>query len=133
MPKSYLSSILSRLQVVGAFAAIYLIWGSTYLAIRIAIKTLPPFFLGGIRFTIAGTVLYCWAKFSGVARPNWINWRAAAGVSLLLVVVGNGGVAWAEQLVPSGITALLMSMIPLWTVLLDWLRPGGTKPGIHVV
>src|SRR5713101_7631745 len=132
MPKIYLFGMSSRLRLIGAFAAIYFIWGTTYLAIRIAIKTLPPF-LGGIRFTIAGIVLYSWAIFNDISRPNLSNWKAAAGVSILLMVVGNGGVAWAEQFVPSSITALLMSMIPLWVALLDWLRPGGIRPSIIVV
>ena len=123
----------SRLRMIASFAAVYIIWGSTYLAIRIAIKTLPPFFLGGIRFTISGAILYSWARLSGVPKPTRFNWRAAAIIGALLLFLGNGSVAWAEQRVPSSVTALLMATVPSWTVLLDWMRRGGIRPNAGVV
>lgn len=123
----------SRLRMIASFAAVYIIWGSTYLAIRIAIKTLPPFFLGGIRFTISGAILYSWARLRGVPKPTRFNWRSAAIVGALLLFLGNGSVAWAEQRVPSSITALLMATVPSWTVLLDWIRRGGIRPNPGVV
>src|SRR5438093_693521 len=128
MSRFSLSNLSLRWQLLVNLVAIYIIWGSTYLVIRIAIQTIPPFFLGGMRFTIAGVVLYSWARLRGIARPSWKNWRAAAIVGGLLMFIGNGGVAWVEQLVPSSITALFMATVPLWVVLLDWLRPNGVRP-----
>lgn len=118
----------SRLRVLAAFAAVYVIWGSTYLAIRFAIATLPPFVMAGTRFLVAGALLYGWARARGVASPTRAQWGAAAVIGTLLLLLGNGGVVWAEQTVPSGLTALLVAMVPLWMVLLDWLRPGGSRP-----
>lgn len=118
-----------RWRVIAAFAAVYLIWGSTYLAIRIAIETIPPFLMAGIRFLIAGAILYAWARWRGTPPPLRTHWLAAAIVGGLLLLGGNGGVVWAEQRVPSGLTALLIATVPLWMALLNWLRPGGVKPG----
>jgi len=114
--------------VLAAFAAIYLIWGSTYLGIRFAVETIPPFLLGGARFLLAGGILYAWLRLKGVPRPAGCHWRNAAVVGGLLLGVGNAGVNWAEQKVPSGLTALLIAITPLWFVLLDWWRPRGTRP-----
>jgi len=114
--------------VVAAFAAIYLIWGSTYLGIRFAVETIPPFLLGGTRFLLAGGALYAWLRLKGVPNPSGYHWRNAAVVGGLLLGVGNGGVNWAEQKVPSSLTALLIAITPLWFVMLDWLRPGGPRP-----
>src|SRR5881397_1944706 len=114
--------------VLAAFAAIYLIWGSTYLGIRFAVETIPPFLLGGARFLLAGGVLYAWLRLKGVPSPSGFHWRNAAIVGGLLLGVGNGGVNWAEQKVPSSLAALLIAITPLWFALLDWLRPRGTRP-----
>ncbi|MGH7476209.1 MAG: drug/metabolite exporter YedA [Longimicrobiales bacterium] len=118
----------SRAKVIAAFAAVYIIWGSTYLAIRFAIETMPPFLMAAVRFLIAGALLYGWRRAVGVPRPNGREWRSALVVGGLLLLGGNGGVVWAEQTVPSGIAALLVAIVPLWIVLLDWLRPGGVRP-----
>ncbi len=123
----------ARWQVVAAFAAIYLIWGSTYLAIRVSIETIPPFLMAGVRFLIAGGILYGWARLTGAASPSRPHWRSAAILGALLLFAGNGGVTWAEQMLPSSIAALLVAMVPLWVVLLDWLRPGGVRPDVQVV
>ncbi len=119
--------------VLLAFAAIYLIWGSTYLGIRFAVETIPPFLLGGARFLAAGAILYAWLRFKGVPSPSGFHWRNAAIVGCLLLGVGNGGVNWAEQKVASSLAALLIAITPLWFVLLDWLRPRGTRPGFQTV
>src|SRR5213592_537355 len=119
--------------LLAAFAAIYLIWGSTYLGIRFAVETIPPFMLGGARFLLAGGILYAWLRFKGVPHPAGFHWRNAAVVGGLLLGVGNGGVNWAEQKVPSSLTALLIAITPLWFVLLDWLRPRGTRPGLQTL
>ena len=123
----------SRVRVIVAFAAIYLIWGSTYLAIRIAIGTVPPFLMAGTRFVIAGTLLFAWAHLRGAELPSRRNWGGAAVIGLLLLAGGNGAVVWAEQRVPSGLAALLVATVPVWTVVVDWLRPGGPRPRGGVV
>ncbi|MDX1674568.1 MAG: drug/metabolite exporter YedA [Longimicrobiales bacterium] len=110
-----------------ALATVYLVWGSTYLAIRFAVETLPPFLMAGTRFTIAGAILYGWRR-SSHPRPSAAQWRAAAAVGALMLLVGNGGVTWAEQWVESGTAALMVASVPLWMVLLDWARPGGRPP-----
>ncbi|HEV8233496.1 MAG TPA: EamA family transporter, partial [Gemmatimonadaceae bacterium] len=117
-----------RSHIVVAFAAVYVIWGSTYLAIRYAVETIPPFLMGGTRFLIAGLILYAWSRRRGPA-PTRAQWRAAAVTGILLLVGGNGAVIWSEQHVASGLVALIVAIVPLWMVTLDWLRPGGTRPG----
>jgi drug/metabolite transporter (DMT)-like permease len=116
--------------VAAAFAAIYVIWGSTYLAIRFAIESIPPLFMAGVRFLVAGGVLYAWMMLSSRERPTRAHWKGAtiAGVSML--AAGNGGVVIAEQWVPSGVTAVLVACVPLWMVLFDYFffsraRPSG--------
>ena len=118
----------SRAKILAAYAAVYVVWGSTYLAIRIAIDSLPPFLMAGVRFVVAGGLLYAWARLRGAARPTRAHWATAAVVGALLLLGGNGGVVWAEQRVPSGVASLLVATVPLWIVLLEWLR-GGTRPG----
>jgi drug/metabolite transporter (DMT)-like permease len=118
----------SRLHIVLAFAAIYLIWGSTYLGIRFAIETVPPLLMAGTRFVVAGTILYSWTRLRGAPRPARLHWSAAAIVGGLMLLGGNGGVSWAEQRVFSGLAALLIATVPLWMALLDWRRRGGVRP-----
>jgi len=117
-----------RAALLAAYAAVYVIWGSTYLAIRFGIATLPPFGMAAVRFLLAGALLYGWARLRGAPRPTGHEWGAAAVVGALLLLVGNGAVTWAEQRVPSGVAALLVATEPLWIVLLGWWRPGGTRP-----
>jgi len=119
--------------VLAAFVALYIIWGSTYLAILFAIETIPPFLMAGIRFLVAGSILYVWGRARGAARPVRREWVAASVVGGLLLLGGNGAVVWAEQRVPSGAAALLVATVPLWMVVLDWLRPGGVRPTGRVV
>jgi drug/metabolite transporter (DMT)-like permease len=124
----------SRFALVVAFAIVYLVWGSTYLAIRFAIETLPPFLMAAARFLTAGTVLYVWARLvAGAAKPDRAQWRAAAIVGSLLLLGGNGLVVWSELRIPSGVAALLGGTTPLWMVSIDWLRRGGVRPTGQVV
>lgn len=118
-----------KLRIWAALGAVYLIWGSTYLAIRFAIETMPPFLMAGVRFLIAGAVLFAIRRLLGDRRPTWAEWRSTGIVGLFLLFGGNGCVVFAEQWVPSSLTALLIATTPLWIVLLDWLRPGGQRPG----
>jgi len=112
-----------------ALIALYLIWGSTYLAIRFVVETIPPFLSAGVRFLIAGVILFVWRRLAGEPMPSARQWRDVSIVGLLLLLGGNGLVSWAEQYVPSGATALIIGSIPIWLVLLEALRPGGAKPG----
>jgi drug/metabolite transporter (DMT)-like permease len=118
-----------RARLIAAFAAVYVIWGSTYLAIRFAVQTLPPLLMASARFVIAGLIVLLWARFrDGEPWPRRIEWRIGLISGALLLLGGNGGVSWAEQRVPSGIAALLVAVVPVFMVLLEWLRPGGTRP-----
>jgi drug/metabolite transporter (DMT)-like permease len=142
----------SRATVVLAFAAVYLIWGSTYLGIRFALETLPPFLMVGIRYLIAGGLLLGWVRLRSERRRgpsegaasggagsedagsgnglSFVSWRAAGIAGGLLLVGGNGGVVWAEHLgVPSGLAALIVSTVPLWVVVLEWLGPHSVRTG----
>ncbi len=116
-----------------AFASIYLIWGSTYLGIRIAVTTLPPFLMAAGRFALAGGFLYTLLRWRGVPAPTRRHWRDGAIVGTLLLLGGNGSVAWAEQFVPSGVTALIIGSSPLFMVLTEWAWPGGSRPGTGVL
>jgi drug/metabolite transporter (DMT)-like permease len=104
--------------VLAAFAAVYVIWGSTYLGIRYAIETLPPFLMAGARFLIAGLLMMLWARASGAGRPTRRQALSACVVGALLFVGGNGGVVWAEQYIASGVVALLIATEPLWIAIL---------------
>jgi drug/metabolite transporter (DMT)-like permease len=127
------SSAPSRWRVIAAFAAVYSIWGSTYLAIRFAVQTMPPFLMAGTRFVIAGAILYAWMRLRGTPAPTRGQWRATAIIGGLLLMGGNGVLAWAEQTVPSGLAALIIATVPVWMVLLEWLRGDGTRPTAGVV
>jgi len=118
----------SSLAIWAAMITVYILWGSTYLAIRFAIETIPPFLMAGVRFLIAGTILYLIRRARGDARPSRGEWCSAAIIGILLLVGGNGGVVWAEQKVASGVTALLVGVAPLWMVLIDVLHPSGRRP-----
>ena len=133
MKNETVSSTAPIWSVVAAFTAVYAIWGSTYLGIRYAVESIPPFLMAGSRNLAAGLLLYALARTRSRASPSRLEWRDAAIAGGLLLALGNGGVTWAEQVIPSGVTALLVALTPVWMVLLDWLRPGGTRPRPFVV
>jgi drug/metabolite transporter (DMT)-like permease len=121
-------------QIYLAFAAVYIIWGSTYLGMKFAIETIPPILMSGIRFVVAGAFLlaYCF----GVKKMPWPTWgqvKAPVITGFLLIMVGNGGMAWAEQTVPSSVAALLVATTPLWFALLGWLIYGDNRPNGRMV
>ena len=118
--------------ITASFLAVYLIWGSTYFAIRIGLESFPPLLLAGTRHIGAG-ILLCLLFWKRNRRPTKQQWIIAAVTGVLLLFAGNGGVCWAEQSVPSGITALLVATVTLWMVLVDWLRPGGHRPSLRVL
>ena len=107
----------SRLLIVLAFLAIYVIWGSTFLAIRYAVETIPPLFTAGVRHLVAGSILLAWGLVHG-RRPTFAQWRASLLPGFLFFVVGHGSLHWAEQTVPSGIAALLIATEPIFLALL---------------
>src|SRR5438309_4631473 len=112
----------SPLMVWSALWSIYLIWGCTYLAIRVADRTLPPFLMAGSRFVVAGALMYGWAVWRGetrYVRPTARQWLGAAVVGGLLCLGGNGAVAWAEQHIDSGLTALIIATVPMWLAVMD--------------
>ena len=108
-----------RFKILVAFAVIYFFWGATYLAIRFAIETIPPFLMAGIRFTLAGSILYLWISRTDRVNPRALEVRKSILVGLLLIVGGNGVLVWCEQYLPSGLAALILAIIPIWMVLLD--------------
>ncbi|MDX9991038.1 MAG: EamA family transporter [Anaerolineales bacterium] len=118
-----------KTKVWAAMLAIYIIWGSTYLAIRFTIESIPPFLQAGMRFFISAIVILGWRFLAGDERPTLAQWRDASIVGLFLLVGGNGLVSWAEQTVDSGIAALIVGTVPIWLTLFEALRPGGVKPG----
>ncbi len=119
--------------LLAAFAAVYIFWGSTYLAIKYAIETLPPFLMAGSRFIFAGSLLYLWARFSkDYEKPSLKHWRTSFIVGTLLLLGGNGGVVLAQHYIPSSLAALLVATEPFWIVLLSWLWLGGIRPNWKV-
>jgi drug/metabolite transporter (DMT)-like permease len=118
----------SPTRILLALGLVYVIWGSTYLAIRSVIETLPPFLMAGTRFLVAGAILYAWFRLRGTPAPERRHWKAALISGGLMLLGGNGLLSWAEQYVPSGLAALLVSTAPLWLVLMAWLGPDRERP-----
>jgi drug/metabolite transporter (DMT)-like permease len=118
----------NRMLLTAAFATVYLVWGSTYLAIRVAVETLPPFAMASARFLIAGGLLLVLSRLRGTAWPSRVQWRDAAVSGTLMLAGGNGLVSWAERSVSSGLAALIVATVPAWFALFDWIRPGGNRP-----
>jgi len=114
---------------VAAFAGIYLIWGSTFAAIRLSLESFPPFLMGAFRFGAAGLLLYSVLRLWGHSRPTARQWGSAMATGTLMFLGGSGMVGWAEQTVDSGLTSALVATVPLWMVVLDWLLFGGPRPG----
>jgi drug/metabolite transporter (DMT)-like permease len=111
-----------------ALLALYIVWGSTYLAIRFAVETLPAFLHASVRFLISGAILFVWRRAAGDAVPTLRQWKSTAIVGIFLLLGGNGLVALAEKTVPSGIAALMVATAPFWLVLFEAFRSGGAKP-----
>ncbi len=128
-----MNSRAHTLRIVFALLAVYLIWGSTYLAIRFAIDTLPPFSMAGLRFAVAGLFMFAVGKLSSAQAPTRAEWQGAALIGVLMLVCGNGAVCWAERTVPTSLASLLVATVPLWAVILSALLPGGTRPAPRVI
>jgi drug/metabolite transporter (DMT)-like permease len=119
----------SRTALIAAFATIYLVWGSTYLGIRVAIETLPPFLMAGARFLVAGGLLAAGLAATRGFKTTARQWRDNTVIGTFLLLGGNGLISWSEQTIPSGITALLVGFQPLMMVLTEWFWRGGHRPG----
>jgi len=118
----------TRLTIIAAFAAIYLIWGSTYLFIRFAIDTIPPFLMAGSRYFIAGLLLYGAARAHGAERPHPSTWPAAAMIGGFLLLGGNGGVTLSEKYIDTGLAAVIVATVPIYIALLSWLTGLAPRP-----
>ncbi|MBL8857500.1 MAG: EamA family transporter [Planctomycetes bacterium] len=128
MTQSTVSAATSRVHLIAAFAAVYVLWGSTYVAIKFAVETLPPFVMAGARFTAAGLILLAWTHWRGAPAATWRQWKNAAVGGAFLIMISNGLVCWSEKRVDSSLAALMVATVPLWMMTLDWLRPGGKRP-----
>jgi len=116
-----------------ALLALYIVWGSTYLAILFAVDTIPPFLQAGLRFLISGLILVIWRRSAGDEMPSLKQWRSLAIIGTLLLLGGNGLVSFAEQRIASGVAALIIGTVPLWLVLIEALRPGGVRPSWRAI
>ena len=131
--KSTLANKRNLIVLIAAFAAVYIFWGSTYLAIKYALESLPPFLMAGSRFALAGSILFTIARFSkDYEAPRAAHWRTSFIVGTLLLLGGNGGVVLAQQYISSSMTALLVATEPLWVVLLSWLWLKSSRPSWKV-
>jgi drug/metabolite transporter (DMT)-like permease len=117
-----------RIAIVFAFAAVYIIWGSTYLGILFAIQSIPPFLMAGVRFVLAGLIMYAIARWQGNPHPDLSTWRNALIIGGCLLLCGNGGVTIAEKWVPTGLAALLVATVPIYIALLGWLTKTAPRP-----
>jgi drug/metabolite transporter (DMT)-like permease len=110
----------TRVRIIVAFAALYLVWGSTYLGIRFAIESIPPFLMAGTRFLLAGMIMFAIAWSQGACKSSWANWRVSLIVGACLLLAGNGGVTISEQYIDTGLAALIVAIVPIYIVILGW-------------
>jgi drug/metabolite transporter (DMT)-like permease len=110
----------TKTRIIIAFAALYLIWGSTYLGIRFAIESIPPFLMAGTRFLLAGVIMYAIAWSQGTCKSSWANWRTSLTIGACLLLAGNGGVTISEKYIDSGLAALIVAIVPIYIVILSW-------------
>jgi drug/metabolite transporter (DMT)-like permease len=118
----------TRSRVIIAFAALYLIWGSTFLGIRFAIDTIPPFLMAGARFVAAGLIMYVIAWTQGIGKSTWANWRTSLIIGACLLLAGNGGVTISEQHIDSGLAALIVAIVPSYITILGWASGMSPRP-----
>jgi len=117
-----------RIRIIIAFAALYLIWGSTYLGIRFAIETIPPFLMAGTRFLLAGLIMYAIAWSQGMVKSSWANWRTSLIIGACLLLGGNGGVTISEKYIDSGLAAVIVAIVPIYIVVLGWATGMAPRP-----
>jgi len=122
-----------KVAIILAFAALYLIWGSTYLGILFAIRAIPPLLMAGSRFFLAGLIMLGIARFQAAPRASFAEWGSAFIVGACLLFFGNGGVTIAEQWVPTGLASLIVATVPIYIALLDWLSGSAPRPSLLVL
>ena len=127
------ASTRSRARIVAAFAAIYLIWGTTFLAIRVAVETIPPFLMAGLRFFLAGAAMFVFLLSRGERIPAARHWRTALITGGLMLLGGIGLISYAEQRIPSGLAGLMAAFIPIWITSFEWLIFRGKRPGAQTL
>jgi drug/metabolite transporter (DMT)-like permease len=132
MPGTITVPLGIRWKIALAFFSVYVFWGMTYLAMRVAVVDIPPHLMAGVRFLLAGALLYIWQRNRGEAPPTLEQWRAATIIGAFLLLGGNATVAWAEERVPSGLAAVLIAVVPIWMVGMEWAR-GGSRPSKRVI
>ena len=123
-----MGKLSDNIKITLAFAVIYIVWGTTFLAIRFALESIPPFLMAGIRFTVAGMLLLAWVYFRNPVKIKLEHLKLPAITGLLMIFIGHGSLAWAEQFITSGFAALLCSVIPVWMVLISWMQSRANKP-----
>ena len=125
---SFLMAVPKRTLVIIAFAALYVIWGSTYLGIKFSIETIPPFLMSGARFVLAGMIMYAIAWSQGIGESTWANWRTSFIIGACLLLGGNGGVTISEKYIDSGLAALIVAVVPIYITLLGWATGMAPRP-----
>ncbi len=128
-----MGSTLFRFKLILAYGAVSIIWGSTYMAIRYAVDTIPPLMMAGTRNLLAGIPLLLWALMKEKTRPSAADWGRNAVIGACLFLGGHGSLAWAELHVPTGLAALILTTMPLWMAVLDALRPGGARLTARII
>jgi drug/metabolite transporter (DMT)-like permease len=123
----------SQTAIILALSAVYVFWGGTYLAMKIAIETIPPFIMGGTRFLTAGLLVYIWEIYKGQKLPEKSHWLYASLLGILMLLIGQGGIIWAQQYVPSGVAAIIFATVPLWMTLISWVCQGAQRPNNLVI
>jgi drug/metabolite transporter (DMT)-like permease len=123
----------SQTSIILALSAVYVFWGGTYLAMKIAIETIPPFIMGGTRFLTAGLLVYIWEIYKGQKLPEKSHWLYASLLGILMLLIGQGGIIWAQQYVPSGVAAIIFATVPLWMTLISWVCQGAQRPNNLVI
>ena len=124
---------IKSLKIFGAFFAIYFIWGTTFLAIRFAVDTIPPFLMMGTRFSLAGSLLFIISSIRNYQRPSLLDIKKAAITGTFMVFLGYSTLSWAQQYINSGLAALMLATIPIWMVLIDWLVLKGSRPSLPTI
>jgi drug/metabolite transporter (DMT)-like permease len=123
-----MGNLSNNIKITLAFAVIYIVWGTTFLAIRFALESIPPFIMAGLRFSVAGALLFAWVYFRNPIKIKFRHLKLPAITGLLMIFIGHGSLAWAEQFITSGFAALLCSVIPVWMVVLSWVLSQANKP-----
>jgi drug/metabolite transporter (DMT)-like permease len=118
----------TRTRIIIAFTVLYLVWGSTYLGIRFAIETIPPFLMAGARFLLAGMIMFAIAWSQNACKSSWANWRVSLVVGACLLLAGNGGVTISEQYIDTGLAALIVAIVPIYIVILSWATGMAPRP-----